>query len=61
MQSKTSDPVDSANEQAQSPRGLIAALAAVFLALAIACGFLWMRYGVQVFVDAALFAWRSCF
>ena len=36
-------------------------LALAALALAAGCGVLWMRYGAQVFIDAALFAWRSCF
>ncbi len=43
------------------PRAMRLALAAAALALVAACGFLWMRYGAQVFLDAALFAWRACF
>ena len=62
MQTNTSDLVDEgAADQAQAPRGLIVALALIFFALAAICGVLWMRYGGQVFIDAALFAWRSCF
>lgn len=45
----------------RAPRLLRLSLAAVSLALVLACGFLWMRYGAQVFLDAALFAWRACF
>lgn len=62
MQTNTSDLGDEvAPGQAQAPRGLIVALTLTLVALAAACGMLWMRYGAQVFVDAALFAWRSCF
>lgn len=62
MQTKTSDLGDEgAGEPAQAPRGLIVALAMIFFGLVAACAVLWMRYGAQVFVDAALFAWRSCF
>lgn len=45
----------------RAPRALRLALAAAALLLAAACGFLWVRYGAQVFLDAALFAWRACF
>ena len=54
------DPPREAPER-RAPRGLRLTLAAVALALVAACGFLWMRYGAQVFLDAALFAWRACF
>lgn len=43
------------------PRSVRLALAGAGVALAVACGLLWMRFGAQVFLDAALFAWRSCF
>ena len=29
--------------------------------LIAACGLLWARFGPDVFLDAALSAWRSCF
>ena len=45
----------------RAPRLLRLSLAAVSLALVLACGFLWMRDGAQVVLDAALFAWRACF
>ena len=45
----------------RAPRALRLTLATVALALVAACGYLWMRYGAQVFLDAALFAWRACF
>lgn len=62
MQSNTSDLGDeAASGPAQAPRGLIVALALILFGLVAACAVLWMRYGAQVFVDAALFAWRSCF
>jgi len=48
-------------EAPAAPRGLFLWLGIPALALAAACGFLWMRYGAQVFLDAALFAWRACF
>ena len=48
-------------DDSRAPRGLRLALIVTALALAAACGLLWMRYGAQVFLDAALFAWRSCF
>lgn len=54
------DPPTEASEK-RAPHGLRLTLAAVALALAAICGFLWMRFGAQVFLDAALFAWRACF
>lgn len=56
-------PVDQNHDTAadKMPRGLRIALAGAGVALAVACGLLWMRFGGQVFLDAALFAWRSCF
>lgn len=38
----------------------VALWTAGLLALA-ASGLLWLRFGPQVFLDAALAAWRSCF
>lgn len=54
------DPHDGSAE-ARTMRGLRPTLAALALMLAVACGWLWMRFGAQVFLDAALFAWRACF
>lgn len=54
------DPPTEAPEK-RAPRGLPLMLAAVALVLAAGCGFLWMRFGAQVFLDAAIFAWRACF
>lgn len=45
----------------RNPGRLRIALGALAAALAVGCGYLWMRFGAQVFLDAALFAWRSCF
>ncbi len=45
----------------RNSRGLRIALGALAIVLAAGCGYLWMRFGAQVFLDAALFAWRSCF
>ena len=53
--------IDDRTEAPAASRGLVVWLGIPALALAAVCGFLWMRYGAQVFVDAALFAWRSCF
>ena len=53
--------IERRDEGTPAARGLVFWLGIPALALAAVCGFLWMRYGAQVFVDAALFAWRSCF
>ena len=53
--------IGSQTEAQAAPRWLFLWLGIPALALAAACGFLWMRYGAQVFLDAALFAWRACF
>lgn len=55
------EPIANDDEASAASRGLLFWLGIPALALAAFCGFLWMRYGAQVFVDAALFAWRSCF
>ncbi len=60
MTSAHSETGDQAEAQT-GPRGLFLWLGIPALALAAASGFLWMRYGAQVFLDAALFAWRACF
>ncbi|MCB1545663.1 MAG: hypothetical protein KDJ30_15695 [Rhodoblastus sp.] len=60
MATKTNE-LDDVDDGARAPRGLRVALVLAALALAAGCGVLWMRYGAQVFIDAALFAWRSCF
>ena len=52
---------DNGAPETRMPRGFRLALLAVVLVLAVACAALWMRFGAQVFLDAALFAWRSCF
>ena len=60
MTTKTNE-LDDSDAGARASRGLRVALVLAALALAAGCGVLWMRYGAQVFIDAALFAWRSCF
>ncbi len=43
------------------PRGLAFALVGAFGCLVAASGVLWMRFGTQVFLDAALNLWKTCF
>lgn len=61
MQTDTSDLGDEgAADQAQAPRGLIVALALIFSRWPPSAGAV-DALRRQVFIDAALFAWRSCF
>jgi len=53
---------DSGDRSGQAmPRGLAFALVGAFGCLVAASGVLWMRFGTQVFLDAALNLWKTCF
>lgn len=47
--------------EARAQRSVRLALISFALVLASACGYLWMRYGIEVFLNAAQFVWTSCF
>lgn len=56
--------MDQQADQTELERSSGGARAAVALALAlalVACALLWAKFGAQVFLDAALAAWKSCF
>ncbi len=55
---------DDRPDEVASPRtgnGALLTLGAFAAALMAGCGYLWWRYGAQVFFDAAAIAWRTCF
>ena len=60
MRNETTD-FEGERGSGRQTNGLRIALGALAAALVVGCGYLWMRFGAQVFLDAALFAWRSCF
>jgi len=53
--------IDEQTHDIRTLRALWLTLGAITLLLVTACGFLWSRYGAQVFLDAATFVWRACF
>lgn len=53
--------IDEQTHDIRALRALWLTLGAITLLLVAACGFLWSRYGAQVFLDAATFVWRACF
>ena len=50
-----------ADEGQGAPRWLVVSLGICGALVVGACGLLWLRFGTQVFLDAATNLWKTCF